>query len=91
MHTGIGNTHDGPVLVGHKKTNSLTLLFDCIPNATQTFDPPTVGERIWAVRSTDVSQCVTYCGTVDDVLAPGSNVHRSEEKNITPLSLRRPA
>ena len=58
---GIGNTHDGPVLVGHKQSNSLTLLFDCIPNATQTFDPPTTGERIWAVRSTDVSRTVHAC------------------------------
>ena len=49
---GIGNTHDGPVIVGHVATNSATLLFDCMPNSTSVDGPPQ-GEEIWAVRSTD--------------------------------------
>ena len=51
---GIGNTHDGPVIVGHTATNSTTLLFDCIPNTTSADSHiPSKGEQIWAVRSTD--------------------------------------
>jgi hypothetical protein len=53
---GIGNTHGGPVLVGHAATRSATMLFDCIPNAAhpeEFKDAPPAGGRTWAVRSTD--------------------------------------
>ena len=53
---GIGNTHGGPVIVGHAATNSATMLFDCTPNAkfpAELRDTAPGGGRVWAVRSTD--------------------------------------
>eukprot|EP01043_Picozoa_sp_COSAG02_P009674 COSAG02_NODE_331_length_24480_cov_22.114720_10_plen_561_part_00 len=53
---GIGNTHGGPVIVGHTATNSATMLFDCIPNPKhpqELKDTAPGGGRVWAVRSTD--------------------------------------